>query len=354
MNTTDFIIPLDCYSIISQGSVYAESPSNIALVKYWGKKENQIPTNPSISFTLDKCRTQTALKFTKKQDDEIEIEVFLDKKKEDSFVPKIQKFIDNIVAFVPILNQFDLSIATSNSFPHSSGIASSASGMGALASCFVAMEEQMGIQFDEETKLKRISFLARLGSGSACRSVYPGLAIWGATSNYPNSSNLYAVSTDASIHPVYHHFHDAILLIHEGAKSISSSVGHQLMHNHPYAEKRFEEACRNLQKLLKIMTTDDLNAFIDLVEHEALSLHAMMLTSSPPFILMKPNTVAAIQKLWAFRRETKLPIGFTLDAGANMHILYPHQIKEAAESFINQELKPFCTNGKIIFDQVGQ
>ena len=124
------------------------------------------------------------------------------------------------------------------------------------------------------------------------------------------------------------------------------------MNGHPYAERRFIEANENLEKLIEILKIGDVEAFGKLVEHEALTLHAMMMMSDPAFILMKPNTVAALEKLWAFRRETGNQLYFTLDAGANVHLLYPAQDAEAIEIFIENELKQFCQSGKYIKDKV--
>lgn len=338
---------------IEEGSVNAKSPSNIALVKYWGKKKNQIPTNSSISYTLTNSYTETELKFKKKQSDNFEVEVYLEREKKDSFSPKIITFFERIIDYVPFLKAYKFTVHTHNSFPHSSGIASSASGMSALALCLVQIENNLGANLSEEESLKKASFLARLGSGSACRSVFKGLVEWGENDFIKDSSDLYGTKyPDTEIHEVFKTFHDTILLIHEGQKSVSSTVGHNLMNNHPYAERRFIEANENLEKLIPILKNGDVKAFGELVEHEALTLHAMMMMSNPAFILMKPNTVAALEKLWEYRRETDKQLYFTLDAGANIHLLYPASDALAIEIFIEKELKAFCQNGNYIKDKV--
>lgn len=337
---------------VKAGEVSAKSPSNIALIKYWGKKKNQIPTNSSISFTLTNSFTETTLKFTPKTEKGFDVKVFLEGEFKESFAPKIITFFERITAYIPFLEQFSFEVNTSNSFPHSSGIASSASGMSALALCLVQIEQLLGSNLSEDEALKKASFLARLGSGSACRSVYKGLVEWGENSFIEGSSDLYGTKyPDNEVHEVFKTFHDTILLIHEGEKSVSSTVGHNLMNNHPYAEHRFIEANENLEKLTKILKSGDVEAFGKLVEHEALTLHAMMMMSDPAFILMKPNTVAALEKLWQFRKETGNHLYFTLDAGANVHLLYPESDAEAIEIFIENELKQFCQSGKYIKDK---
>ena len=103
---------------------------------------------------------------------------------------------------------------------------------------------------------------------------------------------------------------------------MSSTLGHNLMFNHPYASQRFSQAHENITILKAIFKSGNLSDFIALVESEALTLHAMMMTSYPYFILMKPNTLAVINKVWEFRNQTGLNLCFTLDAGANIHLLY--------------------------------
>ncbi|HFK5512800.1 TPA: diphosphomevalonate/mevalonate 3,5-bisphosphate decarboxylase family protein, partial [Elizabethkingia anophelis] len=206
----------------------------------------------------------------------------------------------------------------------------------------------------EEEALKKASFLARLGSGSACRSLYNGLVVWGNTKEVEGSSDLYAVQyPNDEIHPVFKNFNDWVLLIHEGEKSVSSTVGHGLMKTNPYAERRFQEAHENFAKLKNILKTGDLEGFIKLTEHEALTLHAMMMMSDPAFILMKTGTLEVINKIWDFRRITGLPLFFTLDAGANVHLLFPNDIEsDKIKIFIQQELLPFTQKGGVVKDEM--
>ena len=333
-----------------KGSVSARCASNIALIKYWGKRDIQIPMNPSISFTLNESYTQTELKFEPKESEGWDVTVFLDGELKEDFVPKIIGFFNRIESFLPFLNRFKFEIHTRNTFPHSSGIASSASAFGALSLCLVDFENQLGGNLSEEEKLKKASFLARLGSGSACRSLYPGLTVWGKTDAVEGSSDLYAVPFPYEVHEKFRNFRDTILLIDEGQKEVSSTVGHGLMENHPYAEQRFRSAGENLKKLILVLKSGDLDEFGKIVEHEALSLHAMMMTSHPYFILMKPNTLKVIEKIWEFRKETKQPLFFTLDAGANVHLLYPEKNQPEINDFIEKELKSYCFQEKMIKD----
>ncbi len=355
---------------LSTGTVSWQSPSNIALVKYWGKYGEQMPMNASISFTLNNCNTKTSLSFEKRsfasplrrggyegrkasEQEGFDFEVFLDEIREEGFEPKIQKFFERVEVYLPFLKDFKFKIETSNSFPHSSGIASSASGMSALALCLMDMERQMQPNITEEYFIEKASFLARLGSGSACRSLEGPLIVWGEHPEIEGSSNLFGTKYPFEIHDNFKDYQDTILLVDKGEKEVSSTVGHNLMVNHPFTEQRFKQANDNLSKLIPILENGDLTEFIKIVESEALSLHAMMMTSMPYFILMKPNTLEIINRIWVFRQQTGANICFTLDAGANVHLLYPENEKVQALSFIETDLIQFCKNGEVIFDEVG-
>lgn len=324
-----------------------KSPSNIALVKYWGKYDIQIPANPSISFTLSEAVTTTTLKY---EDGNGEVKVFLDGEETPSFLPKIQTFFERTSGLFPFLSAYNFEIHTSNSFPHSSGIASSASGMSALALCLMSVKEELGL--DISSFYQQASEAARLGSGSGSRSVYGPLAAWGKHAEINGSSDQFAVAFK-DVDPMFTSFQDTILLVEKGSKAVSSTVGHGLMNGHPYAEARFNQAHENQSTLLTAMLEGDLKTFGELVESEALTLHGMMMTSMPYFILMKPNTLEIIERIWTYRQKSGNPVYFTLDAGANVHVLYPESHKEVILEFIDTELRTFCKDGSYLCDQVG-
>ncbi len=344
------------YSLtLEEGRVNWKAPSNIALVKYWGKHADQIPANPSISFTLDACATTTSVTYKKRSSTKtgFSFDLIFEGKPKADFKPKIQTFFERIERYVPFIKDYDLVIETSNSFPHSSGIASSASGMAALSLCVMDIEKQLNPEMTKDQFSRKASFLARLGSGSACRSIEGDLIAWGAHEEIPGSSNLYGIKYPFEVHPTFKNYHDTILLVHKGQKQVSSTVGHNLMKGHPFAEERFQQAHHNLDRLRPILADGNLDEFMALVESEALTLHAMMMTSTPYFILMKPGTLEIINKIWEFRKETGISVCFTLDAGANVHVLYPESVKEEAIQFIQDELVVYCENGHYLCDQIG-
>lgn len=340
---------------LDKGSISCSSPSNIALVKYWGKRPVQLPENPSISFTLDVCKTETTLQYEKleKASGNFQFELFFEGKPKPDFKPKIQSFFKRILKYVPFLKDYKFIIETSNTFPHSSGIASSASGMSALAYCLMQLDKQINPEMTDEEYIQKTSFLSRLGSGSASRSIEGPITVWGKHKEVSESSDAYAIKFPYDIHPNFANYQDTILLVDKGEKQVSSSVGHDLMHGHPFSSERFIQANKNIIRLKDILMSGDLDAFIEVVESEALTLHAMMMTSLPYFILMKPNTLSVINKIWEYRKQTGSKICFTLDAGANVHVLYPDSEKNKVMDFIKSELVVYCQKGQYICDKIG-
>jgi len=344
-------IPYDF--LLEGGVVKWEAPSNIALIKYWGKKKHQIPANPSVSFTLSDCKTVTEVSFSKREKtDFFSFDFLLEGKQKLDFFPKIEQFFQRIEPYIPFLRSYHFTINSKNTFPHSSGIASSASAMAALALCLMDMERKF-MEISDDFFYKKASFLARLGSGSACRSIKGNPIIWGKHPEIPNSSDLFGVELDFEIHENFKKYQDAILLVDTKEKLISSTIGHKLMQNHPFAQKRFLQATENISTLLEIFRYGNYDKFIKIVEREALTLHSMMMTSDPYFILMKPNTLEIINRVWSFRNITKIPVCFTLDAGANVHLLYPKQYKDEILNFIKQTLVEFCDDKRFIIDELG-
>ncbi|PQJ75984.1 diphosphomevalonate/mevalonate 3,5-bisphosphate decarboxylase family protein [Polaribacter gangjinensis] len=353
MNTDQFLVksPLQ---YVDKAIFTWQTPSNIALVKYWGKSNPQIPKNASISFTLQNCHTTTKIEFLKKNySNEVDFEVFFEGKQKAEFKPKIADFFKRIATYCPYIFEYQMTIHSENSFPHSSGIASSASGLSAIAMCLMSLEKQLNSEISQDFITKKASFLARLGSGSASRSIEGPLVVWGNHPEIEGSSDLFGVKFPHRIHPIFENYQDVILLVDKGEKQVSSTVGHELMHQHPYAENRFHQANQNLAKMSNILQNGDVKNFINLVESEALTLHAMMLTSNPYFILMKPNTLEIINKIWKYRSENNSNICFTLDAGANVHVLFPENEKETVMQFIENELASFCYKKEYICDVSG-
>jgi len=347
----DFISPdYNLHKIEEAIKIKAEAPSNIALVKYWGKYPGQIPMNPSVSFTLTESKTETQAEIQKKtqKKEDISFDFYFEGNSKPDFEPKIRQFLNNILPYAPFIKDFHFRCESRNTFPHSSGIASSASAFAALAKIIIALEKKISAEEKEEDFWKKkTSFLARIGSGSASRSIERPIILWGEHPQIKESSNLYASPVQVEIHPVFQDYRDSIVLVEKGQKKVSSSAGHQLMNAHPYKDMRQKQAFENTLKIIDILQSGNQDEFIRLVESEALTLHAMMMTSNPNYLLMQPETLKIIHQIRNFRKETGSKLCFTLDAGANVHVLYPKTEQKAVKYFLNS-----ITDKEILDDYV--
>lgn len=331
------------------------SPSNIALVKYWGKFGMQLPKNASISFTLQHSITTLSISAIKQElkTESVSLEFFFEEKPNLKFQEKIAKFLSTQIERFPWILTHRLEIQSSNTFPHSSGIASSASSMSALCLSLLSLDELIAEKnYQKDEFFKMASELSRLASGSASRSVFSGLASWGESSSIIGSSNLFA-SQFKDVHDIFIDYCDSILIVDDGEKSVSSRAGHGLMENHPFKEQRFQRANQNLIKLVAALKSGDIDTFIEVVEEEALTLHALMMTSTPSYILLKPQSLWLIDKIRSFRLEKNIPVCFTIDAGPNIHLLYPKSYQTVVQSWIESELANGLVGKRWIHDEVG-
>jgi len=343
-------------NIERSGIITWQSPSNIAIIKYWGKYGIQLPRNPSLSLTLSNSKTVTKISYEIKKNYTPGLikALLVNGEENDPFKLRMENYLSSLKEIFPFLHQLDLTIETNNSFPHSTGIASSASGFSALALCLCTLEEDLfNLKNTRQEFYQKASYLSRLGSGSASRSVFSFASVWGNSSEIPGSSNEFAVPVEDYIHPIFKTIHNDILIIDSKKKEVSSTAGHQLMENNPYAEARYSQANQRLKSLLRAMKSGDIVAYGELMEKEALTLHALMMASNPPFILIKPNTLDAISKIQDFRKSSGVQIYFTLDAGPNLHLQYLDEQKKEAQRFIKEDLLPLCEDKRFIQDNIG-
>lgn len=330
-------------------------PANIAVVKYWGKKGVQLPVNPSISMSLSKCYTETTIEYRENKNTDGPTFIFqFDGMKYAPFESRINEFLKVAAREMNALKNLHLDITSVNSFPHSSGIASSASSFSSIAMCLCIINSEIsGNVEDAKYSLQRASSLARLGSGSACRSVYGGWVLWGKTSGITGSSDTRAIPVNEFVHNNFLDYYDAILIISSGEKKISSSRGHMLMETSPWKRIRETTGRSNAIKILDALKRGNMTDFRVITEHEAFNLHAMFMVSDPHFILMDPGTLQVLKKIEEFRDETGIECCFTLDAGPNVHLLYPSSERTRILSFINTELIHYCENKRWIDDKIG-
>lgn len=332
---------------LEYNSIRVSSPSNIAFVKYWGKYGEQLPINPSVSMTLQNCVSIFDIHFKELSDNPIENFQF-ESKENLKFKKRMNDFLISIKEHLPVLSKYSLSITCSNTFPHSSGIASSASAMSAIVFALLRFDNKDELS---SKQLQKASYLARLGSGSACRSLYGGIVHWGA-SELDNSNDKFASPLN-SVDPIFESLLDSVLIIDNKEKKFSSTFGHSLMNNHPYKEARILQANKNTHDLISALRDGDIKSFGRIVENEALSLHGLMMTSDPSVILLHPNSLKAIDSIKAFRTENQIDMYFTIDAGANIHLIYFEKDKNIILRFIRESLSSLCIDNKVIHDQYG-
>lgn len=332
-----------------------QSPANIALIKYWGKHGMQLPRNPSLSFSFKYSNTDltVAYKLMGKTDSP-KVDFLFDGKPSLKFKIRIEDYLNRISDWMPFVKQLHFRIESSNTFPHSTGIASSASSMSALALALCSIENDH-FQTLENPKdfYRKASWLARLASGSAARSVYGGFSLWGKLSFLVDSTDEYAIPLKKEINTQFNDLRDAVLVVNSKPKAVSSSFGHALMDKHPYARQRYEVASNHLAGLYQALRTGDVENFIRITELEAMHLHALMMTSEPSFMLFHPSSLAIIQKIKLFRQQKGKMLCYTVDAGPNIHLLYPVEIQNDVEDFIKNDLIQHCENQKWIRDEIG-
>jgi diphosphomevalonate decarboxylase len=330
----------------TEGRTIWSSPSNIALIKYWGKKSHQIPMNPSLSLTLSECMTEMDFKW-QKSDSGFKLKFTLEGKEQLLFQEKTEKFLLSLSDRYPFIKNTVFIIDSKNTFPHSAGIASSASSMSAIALCLCTLiKNESDDLADKNEFYEEASFVARLGSGSACRSVFGGVNSWG------KESDLYT-SKLRDVDPIFTNYQDAILIVDGGVKEISSRAGHALMENHAFKSNRITQVDNNYTRLEKALKAGDEVVFQEVVENEAMTLHALMMASEPSYTLLKPNTLLLMEKIKTWRLKEKILVSMTLDAGPNIHLLYSAKNKAVVEKFIKNELTEYLCNGKWLSDYVG-
>ena len=338
-----------------EGRVEWECPSNIALIKYWGKRPGQLPINPSMSISLTRSVSRLSVDYgISGKEPDFSMAYLYNGKPNQLFADRFMDYLQRASAYLPFISSMNFTIRSENSFPHSTGIASSSSSFGALALALCTIAREITHAPAEDSEFYRhASFLARLGSGSAARSVFGGFVLWGKTPVVPGSSDETAIQLTQQVSQVFRDYCDSILVVHSDPKPVSSSVGHRLMDKHPYKAARIRQAKSNLGRLLQALKEGDQHIFVEIIENEALTLHSLMLSSTPGFILLKPGTIAIIEKVREYRKETRIPVGFTLDAGANVHLLYPSSFRASIKVFIEDHLKKYCENSQVIHDQAG-
>lgn len=282
----------------------AIAPANIAFIKYWGKKDEELrlPTNGSISMNLSNLLTTTTVEFSPRyKEDQILINNEINKKENK----RVEKFLDKIRQMAK--SSLYAKVVTENNFPKSGGLASSASGFAALT---MAASHAIGLKLSE----KELSIFARIGSGSACRSIPDGFVEW-------FEGNDSQSSFAQTIYPAdYWNINNIVIIVNKESKKVATTDGHKLAKTSSFFEERLINIENKIEKIKKLIKDKNFVQFGDLVEQEALELHAIMLTSEPPILYLQPKSIEIMQLVWQWRSEG-LFVYFTIDAGPNIHLI---------------------------------
>lgn len=283
----------------------ARAGANIAFVKYWGQADAalSLPLNNSISMTLDNAYTVTAVAFDR--DLEGDLLSLNGRNATGPMLERVTEQLDRLRELAGV--RIAARVESRNSFPTGAGIASSASGFAALTA---AASAALGLRLPPE----ELSRLSRLPSGSACRSIFGGYVEWLAGTRHEDS---YA----RQIAPEDHWpLRDIIAVVSREAKAVSSEAGHRLAANSPFLAARLAALDDTLARCRAAILERDLSTLGEVIEAEALSMHAVMMTSRPSAWYWSPGTVALIEAVRAWRAQG-VPAYFTIDAGPNVHII---------------------------------
>ena len=278
---------------------------NIAFIKYWGNRDDalRLPLNGSISMNLSGLESRTTVQF----DEALEHDTFeLNGEFQSSAsLQRVSQFLDYVRRLVGSTSY--ARVSSTNNFPTGAGIASSASAFAALA---LAASKAAGLDLDQ----KDLSRLARLGSGSACRSVPDGFVEW-----LPGEAD--AGSYAISIAPKDHWgLVDAVAVVSQEHKPIGSTSGHKLAHTSPLNAQRVLDAPERLKNCRDALLERDFARFADVVELDSNYMHAVMRTSNPPIVYWEPATEVLLWQVWQWRKQGHA-VCATVDAGPNVHVL---------------------------------
>ena len=292
---------------MSSGTASALAHPNIAFIKYWGNLDNSLnlPSNGSISMNLGSLQTVTTVQF-----DPLLTADTLEINQQSQTGPSLKR-VQNFMEHIRQLSKSSLfaHIRSESNFPISAGLASSASAYAALA---LAATAAFGIDQTE----KELSSLARLGSGSAARSIPAGFVEWHASETHAGSF------AESIAGPNYWDLRDMIVIIQNQPKSTGSADGHGLADTSPFQSLRVENAPTRLEICRQAILERDFVRLAEIVELDSMMMHAVMMTSRPPLFYWEPVTLQIIKSVQDWRRDG-LQVCVTVDAGSNLHLICP-------------------------------
>ncbi len=287
-------------------TVTAQAFSNIAFIKYWGNRDQtlRLPVNGSISMNLGGLYARTSVTFDPSLccDDALRLNGQVESA---AALRRVSAFLDHVRAMAGM--HVFARVVSENNFPIGTGIASSAAAFAALA---LAASKAIGLDLSEQ----ELSRLARLGSGSACRSVPAGFVEW-------QEGEGEADSVAYSIAPPEHwDLADCVAVLKTGHKPVGSTEGHSLAPTSPLQEARTADTSRRLNVCREAILKRDFAALAEIIEQDSNLMHAVMMTSQPPLFYWEPGSLELMRLVKAWR-AAGIPAAYTLDAGPNVHVI---------------------------------
>jgi diphosphomevalonate decarboxylase len=289
---------------MSDSTVTSFASANIAFIKYWGNRDNalRLPSNGSISMNLDGLFTRTMVTFNSSQRDSLLINDH----------PVIGKGLDRVSYILDLVREMAhiterAEVSSSNNFPAGAGIASSAAAFAALA---LASSRAAGLTLSEG----QLSRLARRGSGSASRSIPSGFVEWQMGTGDDDS-------VAVSIAPPEHwNLTDCVAVVSSAHKKTGSTEGHAIAGTSPLQKARLEDTPRRLDICRNAILKKDFETFANIIELDSDIMHSVMMTSAPPLMYWQAATVGIFHAVREWRSKG-LPVAYTVDAGANVHVI---------------------------------
>lgn len=284
--------------------VTARAHSNVAFIKYWGRKneELRLPTNGSISMNLSNLSTTTTVEFSPALTFD---EIILNGEKNETISKRVIQHLDRVRQLTG--SRLKAKVISENNFPTSTGLSSSASGFAALT---LAATKAAGLNLSE----RELSILARQGSGSACRSIPNGFVEW-------ESGETNETSFAKTLFPADHwDIIDIVAIVSKDKKDVATSEGQRRADSSVFFKARMQTMDNKITLCKKYLEEKDFSSFGKLIEMEALELHAIMITSWPALLYWLPTTITIMKAVQQWRREG-LSVFFTINTGQDVHIL---------------------------------
>ncbi len=300
-------------------SATAQAHPNIAFIKYWGNRDNtlRLPSNGSISMNLDGLFTRTTVTFNSSQYDSLTIN---DRTAFGKGLDRVSSILDLVRGMANINERAEVSSV--NNFPAGAGIASSAAAFAALA---LAASKAAGLNLTEA----ELSRLARRGSGSAARSIPSGFVEWGMGTG---DEDCLAVSIAT---PEHWALTDCVAIVNASHKKTGSTEGHALAWTSPLQSGRVADATRRLDICRAAILKRDFEAFADIIELDSDMMHSVMMTSTPPLMYWQPASLEIFHQVRAWR-ASGLPVAYTVDAGANVHVICLKEFAKETEKRLRE------------------